>query len=307
MTRPLNVVMLAGTLRPSPLRAQLGIPLPCLPLGRRGTVLGTWLATFESLGEVTETAIVLNSEAEAEAVRASAEDGGKPVRAIAEAAAWRGAGGLLRDASADAPPDALVVVVETSTMPPASLAAVAAAFDAGIDGVVGVCGADQPAGVYAFTREAIEHIPHVGYFDLKEQFLPRLFEADLVVRAISLGAPMARLRTRRAYLDAVRLSLERDGADPPQLVDARASISPSAILDGCCLVQPDVVVEDGAVVHDSVILAGATIGGGAVVSRSVLGPRATVAARDRAVRTVVTAGAAATAGPDGAVTAREAS
>jgi ADP-glucose pyrophosphorylase len=47
------------------------------------------------------------------------------------------------------------------------------------------------------------------------------------------------------------------------------------------------VVEDGAVVRDSIILGGATIGGGAVVSESVVGPLARVAARRRVIQELV--------------------
>ena len=59
------------------------------------------------------------------------------------------------------------------------------------------------------------------------------------------------------------------------------------MLDGFCIIEPGAVIEDGAVVHDSVILWGATVGGGSVVSCSVIGPLASVEARARAVRQVV--------------------
>jgi NDP-sugar pyrophosphorylase family protein len=157
-----------------------------------------------------------------------------------------------------------------------------------LGGVVGVSGNDEPAGVYVFIRRMLDYVPRIGYFDLKEQFLPALAKDGVAVAPVWLGERMIRLRDRASYLAAVRRSLQ-GGDDPKRArrVSPRASVSGSAMLDGFCVVEDGAVIEDGAVVHDTVVLNGATVGGGAVVSRSIVGPLAAVAPRRRVVREIV--------------------
>src|SRR5437763_15495 len=71
MQRPLTVVMLAGRIRPSPLRAALDVPVLCLPVSTRGSLLDAWLAALAPLPNLNDVYVVVNSAAEAEAVNAS--------------------------------------------------------------------------------------------------------------------------------------------------------------------------------------------------------------------------------------------
>ena len=153
-----------------------------------------------------------------------------------------------------------------------------------------MCGLDQPAGVYAFRRSAIEHIPAVGYYDMKEQFLPALRAGGSRVRALDLGdGPRILIRDRVTYLEAVQETM--GGADDDgHRITPGASVSGSSIVEGACIIASAAVIEGGAVVHDSVVLAGATVGGGAIVSRSVVGPLVEVAPRAQVLRKVVVNG-----------------
>src|SRR5690606_10513406 len=96
------------------------------------------------------------------------------VRIVAEPAAWRGAAGILRDVIDSVPEDGLVLVCEGKRLPPATFAPLLEAFWSAEEhaGVVGVCGVDEPAGVYLFDRQILSLIPRIGYVDMKEQFLP---------------------------------------------------------------------------------------------------------------------------------------
>ena len=165
---------LAGTIRPSALRAKLDIPLLCLPMGQTGTLLDTWQAALADLGPETGVTVVLNTGRDVEAVERAGGDRWSALRSISEPAAWRGVGGLLRDVTDGLDPDTMVVAIEANGLPPARLDLLPGALDASVDGIVGVCGVDQPAGIYAFRRGIIERIPDVGYYDMKEQFLPAL-------------------------------------------------------------------------------------------------------------------------------------
>jgi hypothetical protein len=294
MTRPLTAVLLAGTLRPSPLTTELALPVLCLPIGPAGRLLDAWLEVLAGVGHVEDVRLVVGNDADARAIVAALESSACSAmtdaarlraRVMREPAAWRGPGGLVRDAVADVAANSGIIVIEPHSLPPRSLTPLAAAFEAGLSGIVGVAAGDRPAGVYAFTRAAIDMVPPVGYCDLKEQLLPALRERGERVVTADLGEGVLRIRDGRSYLAAVAASLS--GGDPPQRLSARASISGSAVMDGPCIIESGAVVEDGAVVHASVIMDGATVGGGAIVSRSVVGPLASVPPRSRVVDAIV--------------------
>ncbi len=298
MDRPLVAVLLAGTLRPLPLREALDVPVVCLPLGRQGTVLDAWLRSLAAIDDLDDVRIVMNTDRDAETVtdrihhsRAFATRGAA-IRAIAEPASWRGAGGILRDVAADCPEDAVIVICEAIAMPPESTRPLLEGLADSAAGVVGIYGEDQPAGVYAFHRDAIGKAPSIGYHDLKEQFLPVLAAAGLEVRTAHLQGRWHSLRNREGYLAGVVLSLAHSAmGEGPIRISSEAAVSLSATVDGSCIIQSGVVIEDGAVVQDSVLLRGATVGSGAVVSQSVVAPRASIASEARVVREVFVDGA----------------
>lgn len=299
MIRPSRAIMLAGTLRPSPLREELDLHVLCLPLGPEGTLLDAWLNALRAIPGLRDVLVVVNSDRDVDMVDrttpsepAGGEDG-LIVRTAVEPAAWRGVGGILRDVTDDLDDDAVIIAIEAHTLPPPALEPLLDAFknDATplIDGAVGVCEPDEPAGVYAFTRRALKLVPAIGYHDVKEQSLPLMYERGMKVGAAQLPGQARRVRDRKGYLDAVRFSLPAEDNNEPALhISPLTSVSDDAVLDGFCIVEPGAMILDGAVVHESVILKGATIGRGAVVSRSIIGPLAVVPRDRRVVRDVVT-------------------
>ena len=54
MDRQVIAVLLAGTLRPTPLREALGQPVLCVPSGRSGTLLDAWFDVLRKLAELSE-------------------------------------------------------------------------------------------------------------------------------------------------------------------------------------------------------------------------------------------------------------
>jgi hypothetical protein len=311
-----TAVILAGRLRESALRESINVHVLCLPVGHSGTLLDAWLDALRSVPNLADVRVVVNNAEEAAAVTSAlprqyrTSDARPRVEVIPEAASWRGAGGIVRDATEGVPDDVVVLVCEGKRLPPPTLEPLLLAMNGnpardaeasgvgvteptcgqGVAGVVGVCGEDEPAGVYAFRRRVIRSSPRVGYVDLKEQFLPSLAKAGERVVAAHVCDDVPHLRDLGSYLETVRHSLNNGhggaGEKSPLRVSARASVSGSAVLDGFCIIEPGAVIEDGAVVHDSVVLWGATIGGGAVVSRSVVGPLTSVEPRARVVGAV---------------------
>lgn len=299
MDRLLKAIMLAGTLRPSPLRRELDVHVLCLPLGSQGTLLDAWLASLGTLPGLDELTIVVNTEEDVKTIERETSRHGAAVRGrisvhtTVEPAAWRGVGGILRDVADNVGDNAVIIAAEAHALPPTTLTPLASALTApegrAVDGAVGVCGNNEPAGVYAFTGRALGLTPEVGYFDVKEQLLPAMNQADMRSRMARLEGPPLRLRDRRGYLAAVRASLGENGAGTAcHRVSQLTSIAPNAVIEGACIIEPGVMIMSDAIIHDSVLLKGATVGRGAVISRSIVGPLGAIPADERAIRVVAT-------------------
>lgn len=275
--RPLNVILLAGGLRASAFRRQLGVPLLRLPFGSHPTLLDAWLSCIEGLGRPVEVSVVVSWKDDvgvlAPLARRHSESshGGLHVTVLEDPAPWRGTGGLLKDVTRGLSGDETIVVVETSCMPPASLEAAFDEMSDSIDGVVCSTAANEPAGVYFFRRSALDVVPDEGFFDLKEQFLPAVYAAGSRLRACKVSTGVAeRIADLEVYLHCVRASLDGEVTMRP-VVSGRVELAPTARVLGASIVEDDVVIGDGAIVHDSVLLSGAVLGAGAVVSRSIVG------------------------------------
>ena len=303
MPEHVSAVMLAGTILPTPFQEALGIPVLCLPIGPGGCVLDMWARTLATAPQLSDVQLVVKSPVELErvsaAVRGLKRSGARPsIHPQREPGAWRGVAGLLRDLlKNNTNPQALILVLEAHSYPPATLAPIMDAMAARPDciGVVGVSDRGEPAGVYIFRARAFESVTAVGYCDLKEQLLPTLYERGEKVLAKGVTQRVERMRDLPSYLKAVESSLSPtnniNGAVAQggrgRRIAAQATVSPRAMIEGFCIIEPEAVIEDGAVVHDSVVLKGAVVGGGAVISRSVLGPGVRIKPRAQIVHDVI--------------------
>lgn len=295
--QPIIALLLAGRIRPSPMLEALDLHELCLPVGLQGRLIDAWLATLAELEGVFDVRVVVNTAAEVASINSSLQgdlddEYTFDVATMTEPAAWRGAGGIVRDVMDVAGHDdsSLVLICEAKKLPPPSLKPIVARFhsDGGATGVVGICGRDEPAGVYLFEQSSLTCIPSVGYFDFKEQFLPTLVRNRARLLSAHLSGSVHRLSDLDGYLRTVRQSLSAGASKSAIRISPHASVSGSAVLTGHCIVEAGAVIEDGAIVHDSVILQGATVGGGSVVCRSVLGPLTSVAPRSRVLKSLLT-------------------
>lgn len=275
---PITAVILAGSLRPSPLRRAIDRHVLTLPLGSGVTLLDAWHRAFDDLGRVEEARIVVNSDADAAALRKggdhAATDPSRAIEVVVEPASWRGSGGLLRDALGELEPDRLLLVVEAACLPPPSLAPLRRALAADLDGLVAATDEDEPTGTYLFRAPVVSKVPDVGYFDMKEQLFPALTRDGLAVGVARFGEPPVRIRDRRSYLDAIAQHAGRmaDAAgDPPFEPSPGPSISESCQFFGRCVVEPGAAIGENAILHDAVVLEGASVGEGCIISRSIVG------------------------------------
>jgi NDP-sugar pyrophosphorylase family protein len=158
-----------------------------------------------------------------------------------------------------------------------------------------------PSGVYVFDPEVIEHIPKVGYCDIKEQLVPRLLDRGLRVAALALREPAAEVVNARSYLllhhrvlaglaenEAKRSSglYEPIGPDQwkartatvsprarlfgPVMVGAHAMVADRAVIIGPVAIGPRAVIEEDAIVTESVVWEGARLGRGRSAFRAIV-------------------------------------
>lgn len=256
--------MLAGGLRPSDLQAALGIPPVCLPLSARGSLLESWREAIARTPGCEGAVVAVSGESEARLVRPLAARGGGLVpEVVVDPANWRGMGGILRDLCPRFGAVDVIVGIEANSCPPDSLVPLLQPLQEGADAAVGSDELAAATGCYAIRRSLVEQIRTVGYCDLKEQFLPGLYESGADIRQVCTARVSRRIRDREGYLGAVaRLSRSQSEAPVSGLEAAHGAGS---------LVDPTAVVGRGAVVDRSVILAGAVIDDGAIVSRSIVG------------------------------------
>ena len=290
MDQSFAVIMLAGALQPCPLQQQLPIPLLCLPIGRRGSLLDAWLATIGRSGKCRRVEIVVSTEDDVQALRGLAANRMRPgsqpptITVTVERASWRGSAGLLRDIAGSIGDNEIVVAVEAHCLPPPSLEPLLHALNGEVKAVVGAGADDEPAGVYAFRHVALNSVRPIGYVDLKEQLLPALYSQGTPVRLVRIGEHVIRLRDQIGYLDAVSASL--NGMGQATMVSRRSPesrIARSARIVSGSIVERGAVIEDQAIIHGSIVLNDAVVESGAIVSRSIVGPRAVVPARARLI------------------------
>ncbi|MGI9014871.1 MAG: hypothetical protein ACR2GY_11580 [Phycisphaerales bacterium] len=287
MQQPLTVIMLAGAIRRSPLRAALDEPALCLPMTSDTLLLDVWIAAIAALGPV-DIRIVVNDARDATSIkrhldRAKRRFGHEKVsiRIIEESAAWRGTGGVVIDTAGKIEQGQLVLVVEAGCLPPASLEGVMNSIGDECAMVVAGDESRTPAGIFVLRGVAFQFVNPVGYSDLKEQLITALRTRHHRVGFCELPQPVIRIRDRESYLRAVARGAEQ-GADQPQDRTHRQG----RVL-GCSIVGSEVECHQGAIIHESVVLKGARIGANALVSRSVIGRGVRVAAGARVTETVL--------------------
>jgi NDP-sugar pyrophosphorylase family protein len=227
----------------------------------------------------------------------------------------RGPAGALRDAAADSGSE-MFVVVEGSVIPDIDLQRLLDAHrtsGAAVTIVVQPARSERdvpapvPAGIYVFSRSAIEAVPPSGFQDIKENLIPALYKAGAVMRTHEAERPCPRVIDGATYLRAnhwlvTRIAAQRSAASPVGaggsysatgiVAHPSARIDPGADLIGPIVVGPRAVIEAGATLVGPVSVGRDTrVCARALVSRSVLWPDSVVGRNATIDRTVITDGA----------------
>lgn len=221
----------------------------------------------------------------------------------------RGAAGCARDAALATAGD-VFIVVDATTIPDVDLARVVeehrqsrAALTIVVQPIPPGERGDRalvPAGLYVFSRRAMEAVPAAGYQDVKESLIPRLYAAGELVTTTEADGTCPRVLDAQTYLSVNHWMIARTAARSEALHDTdaaargaavvhpRALVSPSALLVGPVLVDAGAEIganativgpasigartriEPHALVSRSILWSRVIVGGGAVVDRSVV-------------------------------------
>ena len=164
-------------------------------------------------------------------------------------------------------------------------------------------GTSTPSGLYVCERFVVDIIPTVGYFDIKQQLIPRLLERGIKVGAVPLSNPSGEIINATTYLALHHHTLieaTKHGNDTwlnnfrkhssrvytandahidttarlygPIVIGHGARIEKHAVIVGPTTVGQDAVVEHHAVVIECAVWAGAHIGASTMAEQSIIAP-----------------------------------
>ena len=276
-TKQLDVIILAGGLRLSPLRSELKVHELCLPITQSKSLLAAWLEVINELKQCRMVVIAVSNQSDAAQIQQTL-DGLKGLNSnlpqtqvIVEPRRWRGTAGVLRDVAQEYAKSEILLAVEGACLPPSSLASFVAACNSEKTGAVGITHKSDPVGVYVFHRSVMKHVPTVGFFDVKEQLLPQMYAKKIGAHAVQISNNFIRLRDRQTYLSAMsEYALQQDNSDSCVNGKVPQSNKNYQLVD-TCVIEPTAFVGDGSVLRRSIVFTGAKIGVNTVINECIIG------------------------------------
>ncbi len=270
-----GLVLLAGSVRGTDLSRALARSVLDLPVCEGLTIISAWarhadmLAAELSLVHL-DVRVLIDRSSRPPAVPPGT--GRARLSVVEDRNELRGTGGLLRDISTGFGESDLLLVAHANQIVLGDFSGAVrtlAETNADVALLIGEDGTDH--GVMLVRCGALAGIRADGFIDFKEQALPALAKVHAVRAVAEHDATTLPVRTARKYLDALR----RTGAKAidPEHVDDRVLEDWSSTFT---LIEPGATVHPSALVHDSVVLSGATVGENAVLVRCVVGEGAVV-------------------------------
>jgi hypothetical protein len=282
------LVLLGGSVRPTPLTTNSGRSILDLPVDDTGSILNHWArhaAELSAGAGVADLPVrVLVNQGSSDLV--SMAGGNLPnLRIERDFAEYRGTGGVLGDLAKDYEDQDLILVANAAQLLMDGLYPLAQALDESGGQVSLMAHQDgTPSGMMLITCGALRLIPRSGFVDMKEQALPGIageYEVTVVNRKRPTGLP---IRSLAEYIAALRQYHRRRLGKPaisdPLAEEWRPTFS---------IVEEGAQVDGMARVHDAVVLKGARVEAGAVLVRSVVCGDAVVRRDRTAVDRIVAA------------------
>jgi hypothetical protein len=264
-----GLILLGGSIRPTPLTMSIGRSVLDLPLDDQGSILDYWMAHANEVARVAGLAqLPVRVLVDHVSPAPTSGTGRGPLSVEQDRSELRGTGGVLGDLCADYADSDLILVANAAQILLHPLPAIAAALEKSGGEVSVVAHEDGTAsGLMLLSGAALRLIPRAGFVDMKEQALPLIasrMDVTVVNRRRPTGLPV---RTLSDYIMALRHYHGRQagqkGAHDPLAEGWRPVFS---------LVEAGAAVDPQARVHDSVVLSGGRVEQGAVVVRSIVCP-----------------------------------
>ncbi len=279
------IVLLAGTLRPTPLLAGINRSVLDLPLKPGFSLLNQWMQNVESLAQLRGGApltvrILLN---EPRTLRFNHLSSSARILVECDPQEYRGTGGVLYDIAAHYPDDSYILVGSATTITLDDFAALTTSLTDLLSDVAILTHDDGTSNCPMLIRcSALRGIKNVGFVDFKEQAIPAI-TAHHQVKVVRRPFSNHSARTREGYLHAVKhFHWQQAGktvAPDPFVEDWQSTFA---------IVEPGALVAPSAVIHDSIVLDGAKVDSHAVIVRSVICPGAVISKNETVSDRVVT-------------------
>ncbi len=279
LSRLKALVLLGGSVRPTPLSTSIGRSLLDLPLDENGSVLNHWLNHAAELARVAGLeklpVRVMVDRSSPEPISAAVKFYGT-FRVERDQSEYRGTGGVLGDLADRYDDDDLILVANAAQILLDPLVSLANTLDSR-HGDVGIISHRDgtPSGIMLLKCKTLRLVPKTGFIDMKEQAMPLIaqrYAVEVSHRRRPTGLP---IRSVQDYVTAMRLYHMRR-AGKPTLTDPLAEDWQPSF----GIVEEGAVVDRTARVHDSIVLRGGVVEAGAVLVRTVVCPSGLVR-RDR--------------------------
>lgn len=276
--KAVSAIILVGGPGNSHLRTMVGDPVCLLPVPGNTSLITAWLDVISGLDAISNTAILTGSAADcdliARVVSVWKETHSSNVETLPDRNEHRGTAGTIADYTKNFPTNNDLLVIEGTTTPPENPRAIfdEAFLDDAVSGVLGSTENSEPAGMLLLKRDVINLIPEIGFFDLKEQLLPRVLERRGTVLVRQISKKTNRLSSMSSYLESnMDLGRRIDGTRPEgPWIHADADVHPEATLGVNVLVAGGATIDPGAILEDAVVLPGAHVCTEALVVRSII-------------------------------------
>ena len=265
-TEKMSVVLLAGGPNPLAISQSVGIQIWELPIERELGFAEAWDQKFNEAGLEPVTQDLLAS--------VSDNDLPNPVtsnsrwRFHVETRAHRGTAGTIADwcvaRNLDEKEVEWILLIEGAASPAVDLSRLFKAISkkSDFDVILGISELDRHCGCMLIRRSVLEHVPDLGFFDLKEQLLPVIRESGGRIGGEVIARRALRISDQSSWLQILAAwNANQSSKDGPGSGSGER-LKPS-------LIMPEARTE-GAEIIGSIILNGAVVEPGAVVARSVV-------------------------------------
>jgi hypothetical protein len=271
---PVSAIILVGGSGPSLLRSQFGMPVCLLPTPTAPSMVAAWVELVMQLDHVTDITVVTGRPEDLpkidEQLGSIPSFLSYPLEVTTDKNEHRGTAGTLRDTILERDNMNDLLVIEGTTIPPNNIQVVAEADidEEGIDGVMIKTPRSEPAGMIILKRKVLQLIPKVGFFDLKEQLLPKVLSDGNRILVRQIDDQLRRITRVEDYLNHIaefpRPKMGGGALSP--WVHETAQIDPTAIITSSVLIDKGVQVGPGAITRSIVkpnaqILAGTRLDG----------------------------------------------